>query len=157
MQMKKGNDVAVARENASPGLFDWFDADFARWFDMRPFFGRFDLARIEPMRIEQELTDDTLVVRAELPGIDPEKDVDITLDEGVLRIKAERRSETKEEKEGSFRSEFRYGAFERALRVPRETLFEDVKATYKDGVLEVRCPYKVPTEAPPMKVEVARG
>ena len=38
-----------------------------------------------------------------------------------------------------------------------ETLFEDVRATYKDGVLEVRCPYKVPTEAPPMKVEVARG
>ena len=116
---EEGNDVVVTCEGASPSLWEWLDApDFARWFDMRPFFGRFDSARIEPMRIEQELTDDTLIVRAELPGIDPEKDVDITLDEGVLRIKGERRSETKEEKEGSFRSEFRYGAFERALRVP---------------------------------------
>lgn len=156
--MRKANDVVVARESAAPIHWNWFDApEFTRWFDMRPFFGRFDFARIEPMRIEQELKDDTLVVRAEMPGIDPLKDVDITLDEGVLRIKAERRSETKEEKEGSFHSEFRYGAFERSVRVPRETLFEDVKATYKDGILEVRCPYKVPTEAAPMKVEVARG
>jgi HSP20 family protein len=119
---------------------------------MRPFFGRF-----EPMRIEQELKDDTLLVRAELPGIDPDKDVAITLDEGVLRIKAERRSETKDEKEGTFHSEFRYGSFERVVRVPKETLMDDVKASYKDGILEVRCPYKVPTEAAPMKVEVTRG
>ena len=150
--MKRGSDLAVPRENA-PTLWEWFETpDFGRWFDMRPFFGRF-----EPMRIEQELKDDTLVVRAELPGIDPDKDVEITLDEGVLRIKAERRSETKEEKEGTFHSEFRYGSFERVVRVPKETLMDDVKASYKDGILEVRCPYKVPTEAAPMKVEVTRG
>ena len=151
--MRKGSEVVISRESAAPTLWDFFDApDFGRWFDVRPFFGRFD-----PMRIEQELSDDTLVVRAELPGIEPEKDVEITLDEGVLRIKAERRSETKEEKEGTFRSEFRYGSCERAVRVPRETVMDDVKASYKDGILEVRCPYKVPTEAPPMKVEVTRG
>ena len=152
--MRKGSEVVIPRENAAPStLWEWFDApDFARWFDPRPFLGRFD-----PMRIEQELSDDTLMVRAELPGIDPDKDVEITLDEGVLRIKAERHSEMKEEKEGTFRSEFRYGSFERAVRVPRETVMDDVKATYKDGILEVRCPYKVPTEAPPMKVEVTRG
>jgi HSP20 family protein len=150
--MKRGSDLAVPRENA-PTLWEWFETpDLGRWFDMRPFFGRF-----EPMRIEQELKDDTLVVRAELPGIDPDKDVEITLNEGVLRIKAERRSETKEEKEGTFHSEFRYGSFERVVRVPKETLMDDVKASYKDGILEVRCPYKVPTEAAPMKVEVTRG
>jgi len=150
--MKRGSDLAVPRENA-PTLWEWFETpDLGRWFDMRPFFGRF-----EPMRIEQELKDDTLVVRAELPGIDPDKDVEITLNEGVLRIKAERRSETKEEKEGTFHSEFRYGSFERVVRVPKETLMDDVMASYKDGILEVRCPYKVPTEAAPMKVEVTRG
>ena len=41
--MKKSNDVVVTREGASPSLWEWLDApDFARWFDMRPFFGRFD-------------------------------------------------------------------------------------------------------------------
>ncbi len=150
--MRRGSEVVVPRENA-PTVWEWFDTpDLARWFDLRPLFGRF-----EPMRIEQELNDDTLVVRAELPGIDPDKDVEITLDEGVLRIKAERRGETKEEKDGTFRSEFRYGSFERAVRVPKETVMDDVIASYKDGILEVRCPYKVPTEAAPRKVEVTRG
>ena len=150
--MRKGSELTLQRDTV-PALWEWFDApDFARWFDVRPLFARF-----EPMRIEQELSDDTLLVRAELPGIDPDKDVEITLDEGVLRIKAERHSETKEEKEGSFRSEFRYGSFERSVRVPHDTVMDDVKATYADGILEVRCPYKVPTEAPPMKVEVTRG
>jgi len=150
---KQGTGVAVQSEVDAPGLWEWFNApDFGRWFDVRPFLGRF-----ERMRLEQAVKDDTLVVRAELPGIDPDKDVEITLEEGVLRITAERRTETKEEKEGSFFSEFRYGSFERAVRVPRETVMDDVKASYKDGILEVRCPYKVPTEMAPRKVEVTRG
>ncbi len=150
---KQGTEVAVRPEVEAPGLWAWFDTpDLGRWFDVRPFFGR-----LERMRIEQELTDDTLTVKAELPGIDPTKDVDITLEEGVLRIKANRQSETKEEKDGSYFSEFRYGSFERAVRVPKETSMDDVKASYKDGILEVTCPYKVPTEMPPKKVEVTRA
>ena len=93
--------------------------------------------------VEQELQDDTLVVRAVVPGIDPDKDVEITLDHGVLRIKAELRRETTEKREGSFSVDFRYGSFDRAIRVPSETVMRDVKTSYKDGVLEVRCPRKV--------------
>jgi HSP20 family protein len=150
---KFANGVAVRREPDAPDLWGWFDTpDFGRWFDVRPFFGR-----VNRMRVEQELKDDTLIVRAELPGIDPEKDVEIVMEPGVLRIKAERREEKKEEGEGKYLSEFRYGSFERAIRVPRETDFDDVKASYNDGILEVRCPYKVPTEAAPRKVEVTRA
>ena len=69
----------------------------------------------------------------------------------MLRIKANRQSETKEEKDGSFFSEFRYGSFERAVRVPKETSMDNMKASYKDGILEVTCPYKVPTEMTPMR------
>jgi HSP20 family protein len=150
---KQSAGVAVQSELDAPGLWEWFNApDFGRWFDVRPWFGRF-----ERMRLEQELKGDTLVVRAEVPGIDPDNDVEITLDDGVLRIRAERRSEMTEEKGGSSFSEFRYGSFERAVRVPRETRIEDVKASYKDGILDVTCPYKVPTEMMPTKIEVTRG
>jgi HSP20 family protein len=130
-------------------LFDWPD----RWFEgVRPWF-----TGGEPLRIEQELTDDTLVIRAEMPGIDPDKDVEITVSGGLLRIHAERKSETKEEHAGRTRSEFRYGSFERTVRVPEDVNVDDVKASYKDGILEVRVPYKVPSEAGPVRVAITRS
>ena len=142
------------RRDERPRRWEWFDtSDLGRWFEgMRPFWGGEDR-----LRIEEELTDDTLVVRAELPGIDPDKDVQITVADGVMRIKAERRSETKEEKEGHVRSEFRYGSFERAMRVPQSTDVDDVKASYKDGILEVRVPYKATAEAQARTVAISRG
>jgi HSP20 family protein len=91
-----------------------------------------------------------------MPGIDPEKDEDITLTHGLLRIHAERKSEKKVEKAGRTRSEFRYGSFERALRVPEDVNVDDVKASYKAGILEVRVPYEAPTEAGVIRVPVMR-
>ena len=61
------------------------------------------------LRVEEALHDDEVVVRAEMPGIDPDKDVDITVSDHVLRIRAERREESKSEEKGTYRSEFRYG------------------------------------------------
>jgi HSP20 family protein len=98
-----------------------------------------------------------MVIRAEMPGIDPDKDVEITLEEGVLSIRAERRSEKTDEQAGRTRSEFRYGSFSRSLRVPKEMNPDDVTASYKDGILEVRFPCKVPTQAAPHKVTVNRS
>jgi HSP20 family protein len=146
-------DIELKRDEW-PRLWDWFDtSDLSRWFEgLRPWFREEDR-----LRIEQEVTDDTLVIRVEMPGIDPERDVDITLDDGVLRIRAERTAEAKDEAEGRMRSEFRYGSFERVVRVPRTVTVDDLEATYRDGILEVRIPYKVPTEAPPRKVPVTRS
>jgi HSP20 family protein len=147
-------DIEMRREEWPARVWDWFDVpELGRWFEgLRPWF------RDEPrLRIEQELTEDSMVIRAEMPGIDPDKDVEITLDDGVLHIRAERKFESKEEKEGRTRSEFRYGAFERVVRVPKEVDVEDVKAAYKDGILEVRVPYKTPTEAPARKVAITRS
>jgi HSP20 family protein len=135
--------------------WDWFDGpDLFRWLEggVRPFFGPEDR-----LRVEEELTDDTLVIRAEMPGLDPDKDVEITVGDGVLHVRAERRSESKEERQGQFRSEFHYGSFERMFRVPKDVVLEDVGATYRDGILEITVPYKVPTEAPPRKVPVAKA
>jgi HSP20 family protein len=135
-------------------LWDWFEApEFGRWFEgLRPW------SRDEwRLRIEEQLIDDTMVLRAELPGIEPDKDVEITVSDGLLHLRAHRRFEKTEEEKGYTRSEFRYGSFARTMRVPRELSVEDVTASYHDGILEVRYPYKVPTEIQVHKVPVTRG
>jgi HSP20 family protein len=113
-------------------------------------FERFDLDRLaqgfwpfggeDRMRIEQQVTDDALVVRAELPGIDPDKDLEITVTDGYLHVRAERRSQHKEEMEGRTQSEFRYGALSRTRRLPPGVRADDIAASYRDGILEVRVP-----------------
>ena len=108
--------------------------------------------------VEEFTEDGTLVVRAELPGIDPEKDVEITLSEGTLEIKAERTEE--EEKTGRHfhRRELRYGSFARSLPVPEGVDESEIAATYKDGILEVRVPLpEAGKKHEPRHVPVSRG
>jgi HSP20 family protein len=83
---------------------------------------------------------DDLVVRAELPGVDPEKDVEISVQDNVLRIRGERRMEEHTEGDGTYRLESRYGSFERTVLLPRGVKESDITATYEDGILEVVVP-----------------
>jgi HSP20 family protein len=101
------------------------------------------------MRMEEFVDGDTYVVRAELPGVDPEKDVEITVDDGLLTISAERHEERTEGEEGmaGYRSEFRYGSYRRSLTLPVGVTADDVAATYADGILEVRVPIRRPETA----------
>ncbi len=85
------------------------------------------------MRLEDEMKDGRYNVRAEIPGVDPAKDIDITLRDGQLTIKAER----SEKKEFDGRSEFSYGSFVRAVSLPAGADEDDVKATYENGILTV--------------------
>lgn len=92
------------------------------------------------MRLEDEIKDGRYEVRAELPGIDPAKDVEITVREGLLTIKAER----SEKKEFNGRSEFSYGSFERTVTLPAGANEDDIKATYDKGILTVSVAVAVP-------------
>jgi HSP20 family protein len=92
------------------------------------------------MKVEEFRDGDTLVVRTEMPGIDPDNDVEITAADRMLHRRAERRSETKTEDKRGYRSEFRYGSFSRSVRLPAGAGEDDVKASYNDGILEVRIP-----------------
>lgn len=81
-----------------------------------------------------------LVVRADLPGLKRE-DVNVEVDNGVLTISGERRSEYEEESpEGFYRSERIYGVFSRSIPLPEGVKEDQVKATFQDGVLEVTIP-----------------
>jgi HSP20 family protein len=92
------------------------------------------------MRVEEFVDGDALVVRAELPGLDPDKDVELTITEGVLHIRAERQEKSEQRTKEGYRSEFRYGSFERSVPLPTGTKEEDVKASYTNGILDVRVP-----------------
>jgi HSP20 family protein len=80
-----------------------------------------------------------LVVRADLPGLSKD-DVKVDIDNGVLAISGERRSEHEEERQGYFRSERSYGSFSRSIPLPEGVNEDQVKASFKDGVLEVTMP-----------------
>ena len=73
-----------------------------------------------------------------IPGIDPERDVELTIDDGVLRISARREERLEHKDKDGFRSEFRYGTFVRSVVLPRGVDEDDIKASYKDGILEIR-------------------
>jgi len=97
-----------------------------------------------------ESTDDVRVTM-EIPGIDP-KDIDLTIDNNVLRISGEKRA-IRTEGEGAYRlTERRYGRFERAFVLPRDVRSDAVDASYENGVLTVLLPKR--EEAKPRKVEV---
>jgi HSP20 family protein len=81
-----------------------------------------------------------LVVRAELPGIDPETDVELSVSDHSLHIEAERREEEKVKEKGYVRHEVRCGSFARTLPLPEGVTETDITANYKDGILEIRIP-----------------
>ncbi|MEU9045702.1 MULTISPECIES: Hsp20/alpha crystallin family protein [unclassified Kitasatospora] len=101
------------------------------------------------IRVEESEEDGTYVVKAELPGIDPAKDVEITFEGGVLTVHAER-SEEKKEKQ---RSEFRYGSFTRSIRLPEGVKEQEITASYDNGVLTVKAPIGE-VEKPSWRIEI---
>jgi HSP20 family protein len=107
---------------------DWMSEPFQTLFEA------------EDIPVEEFEDDGTYVIRAELPGIDPERDVEVTVQNGVLRLRAERREEEKTEKTHYVRQEIRYGAFVRNIALPAGCTEKDVAAEYRDGILTVRLP-----------------
>jgi len=106
-------------------LFSRFDHMFEEWAKMLPFravaFPHWPETE-DLIRVEEYREDGTLVVRADLPGIDPDKDVELTVSDGMLYIRAERREEEKREDQGYLRRELRYGSLSRALPLPEGIL-----------------------------------
>lgn len=131
-------DLPVRRQSRSwlPDLWSDFWSDLWTGFPSLPMLRPGNL-----MRLEEEIQDGHYLLRAELPGIDPAKDVDITVSNGELTIKAERT----EKKEAKGRSEFCYGSFVRSVTLPAGANEDDIKATYDKGILTVDVP--VATEA----------
>jgi HSP20 family protein len=99
-------------------------------------------------------TDGEYVLKADLPGLS-ESDVNIELEDRVLTISGERKAENEERKEGYYRIERSFGSFARSLTVPEGVDGDAVKASFENGVLEVRIPK--PEARKPKKVEISVG
>jgi HSP20 family protein len=98
-------------------------------------------------------TDRDIVISAELPGMD-EGDVDVEVRETVLTIRGERRFEREEKQENNYhRVERSYGKFSRAFSLPKNVETDRITARFDKGVLEVRLPKSVKSEARAIKIE----
>ena len=112
-----------------PGLVDWLES---------PWAGPPQFTAAQSFRVEEVTRDNRYVIRAELPGLDPEKDIEVTVEGRTLTIRAERRQKDS----GPYRSEFRYGSLTRMVRLPARVDPQDVTARYEKGVLEVSVPLR---------------
>ena len=129
------NEVAVPqnRRSAWPDVSEFF-AGFPSWADLRPMFGK------HLIKVEDDVKDGKYELQAEIPGVDPAKDVEITVRDGMMTIKAER----SEKKETNGHSEFSYGSFTRTVALPAGADEDGIKAHCEKGVLTVSVPLKEP-------------
>jgi HSP20 family molecular chaperone IbpA len=123
-----------------PDLVEWFEEPF---LTLRPYLA-------QAIRIEDFVEDGRYMVRAELAGVDPGKDVEITVGSGYLTIRAERHDKA----EGKHRTEFRYGSFSRSLPLPGDVNTDDVTASYDHGILTVSVGLKAAKKDQVKRIEV---
>ncbi|MFK5632965.1 MULTISPECIES: Hsp20/alpha crystallin family protein [unclassified Ornithinimicrobium] len=111
-------------------------ADMLEWLDLGAPKARRGVGLAPYLRVEDFVEDGTYVLRAEVPGMDPDKDISVTVQGGMLTISGERR----EEKKDRNHEEFHYGSFQRSVSLPEGADVDRIEASYTDGVLEVRVP-----------------
>jgi HSP20 family protein len=98
-------------------------------------------------------TKSEIVVNAEIPGMDA-KDIDISLNEGTLTIRGEKKQEREDKEEEYHLIERRYGTFTRSIPLPREVDSNTASASYRNGVLKVRLPKSGKAEKKEVKIKV---
>lgn len=126
-----------------PDFIDWFEEPF---LTLRPYLG-------QHIRIEDYTEDGHYVVRAEIAGIDPEKDLEVSAGAGYLSIRVERSGHV----EGKHRSEFRYGSFGRTLELPPGADADDVTAEYANGILTIKVAVKSERQEAVKRIPVTSG
>ena len=98
-------------------------------------------------------TENEIVVKAEIPGVDP-KNVEVNVTEDAVEIKGEIKDEWEEKDVGYCRRERYCGTFERSIALPAEVKQDEVKANYKDGILTISLPKVEPSKPKAKKVEI---
>lgn len=95
---------------------------------------------VEEVSVDEYVDQETLVVRAQMPGADPDKDIEVSVAGGVLHIRAGRDEAGGHSDGERFSSGLRYRRFTRNLPLPEGVTDKDIKVSFRNGVLEVRTP-----------------
>jgi HSP20 family protein len=101
-------------------------------------------------------TEDAIVLKAELPGIDP-KDVEVRVEDNTLYLKGERNFEKEVKEQNYHRIERSYGSFARSFSLPNSISAEKVKAEYKDGLLTLTMPKREEAKPKTIKIDVTKS
>lgn len=131
-----------------------FRDDFER--DLAPFFNT-SVARGAPVftpAVDVVEREEAYLLVAEVPGVNP-NEIELSVENDVLTLKGERKSENEEQRDGYRRVERRYGSFSRSFVLPQGTHLDNIEARVESGILTVTIP-KVPT-ATPRKIEIKAG
>ena len=124
-----------------PDLIDWFEEPF---LSLRPYLGH-------AIKVEDYTEyDGHYVIRAEVAGIDPERELEVTADAGYLTIRAVRSGKI----EDKHRTEFRYGSFSRTVELPPNADIDDVTAEYDKGILTIKLGLKGERQETVKRVQV---
>jgi HSP20 family protein len=130
---------------------DFFGRRMRPWWPER--WSRADEMEVKPPIVDVFEEKDDIVVKAELPGIEKDK-IEVNLTDHTLTIKGEKKKEEEIKEENYYRAERSYGSFLRTLDLPRDVRADQVKASFKNGILEVRVPKTEEAKAKEIKVKV---
>ena len=135
--------------------FEWMRRDMDRLWNS--FFERGTLRSEEGGEwlpsLDVAETKNEIVVKAEVPGLEP-KDIDISLSDGLLTIKGEKKQEREEKEENYHLVERSYGSFARSIRLPNEVQSDKINASYKNGVLKIVLPKSEEAKKKEIKIKV---
>lgn len=133
-----------------------FDTFLGRGLSGLPAMARSGWGDAMAPSIDLRETDKEFVVEAELPGLD-EKDVDVTLSNGVLSIKGEKKSEREEKKDNYHLMERSYGSFHRSFQLGDAVDSDKVLATFDKGVLKVTLPKRAEAASAEKRIPIGKG
>lgn len=143
--------MGVIERDMDRMLDDFFGRRTRPWWPERWF--RTDELDVRAPAVDMFEEKDDIVIKAEIPGMDKDN-IQVNLTDHTLTIKGEKKKEEEVKEENYFRSERSYGTFLRTVELPRDVHADKVKATFKNGVLEVRMPKTEEAKAKEIKVKV---
>jgi HSP20 family protein len=149
----RAGDVFTLMRDEMDRLFDRFEYDWPRWPSL--FRSRMSEAMMVP-EVDVRDNANSITIEAELPGLD-EKDVTVTLANGILTIKGQKKREREEKEENYYLTERSFGRFERSLRLPDTIDNNKVEARFDKGVLKVTAAKKPEAVKAERKIEVQKG
>ena len=152
--ISRPRDFFTTMRDEMDRVFDRFEHGFPRWPGV---FGRsIGGSAVMVPELDVRENTDTITIEAELPGVD-EKDVTVTVANGVLTIKGEKKQEKEEKSENYYLAERSYGAFERSLRLPDTVDDTKVEAKFDKGVLKVSAAKKPEAVKAVRKIEIKKS